>query len=87
MGWQYRNEVIFGLSLIFALKSIVLPDIASVAGLILFLGAHYLDRFFSAERAEAKVISRMQAVEDELKVVKEGISRVSLSIGIRGSNK
>lgn len=84
MLWKFRNEVIFGLALAFAVKAIVHPDIASVAGLVLFLSAHYVDRFFSSERAEEKVVKRIADFEGEIKVIKDQVTRIALSVGIRG---
>lgn len=83
MFWKFRGEIIFGAAACFAVKSLILPDFASVAGLILFLGAHYADRFFGSERVESKALARMTALESELKAVKQDISRLSMSVGIR----
>lgn len=82
--WRYRSETIFVLALAFALKSIVHPDTASVCGLVLFLGAHYVDRFFDKSRAESQVAHKFQAFEDEMKVFKQELSRISMTVGIRG---
>ena len=84
--WKYRGEIIFGLALVYALKSIIRPDLASVAGLILMLGAHYVDRYFSADRVERKIIARVAAIEEDAKNTKNDIARVSMSLGIRGAN-
>ena len=82
--WKYRGEIIFGLALVFALKAVIHPDIAAVCGMFLGFGLHYVDRFFSGERAEAKVINRMKAVEEELKLVKQEQGRLNMVGGIRG---
>lgn len=81
--WKFRGEVIFTLALLFAVKAIIFPDVAAVCGVVLFLVAHYVDRFFDSERVESKIIKRVQAVEEDHKTLKQDISRLNLSVGIR----
>lgn len=83
MQWKHRSAAIFTVAGLFALKSLVRPDFASVIGFALCLGAHYVDRFFSAERIEKQLEARMKEFEDQLKHANQEIGHVKMAAGIR----
>jgi septation ring formation regulator EzrA len=83
--WKYRAPAIFIVALAFAVKTAVFGDIVSLLGATLFLSAHYADRFFGAERIEKKVEAKLKAYEDEIKGIRNDISRIGLTMGIRGN--
>ena len=80
-----RSKVIFLLALLFAAKALIRPDYASVCGLLLFIACHYVDRFFSDERVESKVVGRVKALEEAQKVLRDEMTRMNVNFGIRGS--
>lgn len=82
--WKYRSAVIFGLALAFALKTAFKGDVVSLLSTLTFLTCHYLDRYLGAERVEAKIQAKLQAYEEEIKSIKTDISRIGLTMGIRG---
>ena len=83
MQWKYRSVAVFAFAGVFAAKSLWQPDYASVIGFALCLGAHYVDRFFSAERIEKKIEARMKEFEDGLKHANQEIGHVKMASGIR----
>lgn len=83
MLWRYRDISIFSAAGLFAAKALIHPDFASVIGMSLCLTAHYVDRFFSSELAEARLEVRVKALEDGLKIVGQDVGHVKMAQGLR----
>lgn len=86
LTWKYRGVAIFSAAGLFALKSLGMPDAVSIIGFALCLGAHYVDRFFSAEREEVKINKRIKDMEETLKIVAADVTHVKMAAGIRTTN-
>ena len=82
--WKYRSALIFTAAIGFAAETAVFRSPISLIAMVTFLTCHYLDRFFGSERVESKALAQIKAYEDELKAVKNDISRLMMSVGIRG---
>lgn len=80
----HRGYVIFGAALVFACRTAWFADPVSFLATMLFLAAHYADRFFGSERFESKSLARLTAAEDELKSLKNEMSQIKMLSGIRG---
>ena len=78
-----RSQIIFGLALLFAARTVWRPDAVSFLAMLTFLAAHYADRFFSAERVDSKALTRVGVIEQELKQVRTEITTVKLAQGMR----
>lgn len=96
--WKYRSEAIFAFAMVFAVHTVVAANPVHLIATIVFLACHYLDRFFGADRAEQRIAAKMKqyedalktahkAYEDELKSIKNDVSRIGLTMGIRGGQK
>lgn len=85
--FKYRDGVIFSLGLLFSVKAVTFTDAASVALALAFLAVHMVDRFYSAERVEAKIVARVTALEDTHKSFREDLSHVKLSQGMRSGGR
>lgn len=83
--WKYRSEFIFGAAFVFAVETAVRPSPTFLAATFLFLSAHYVDRFYGMERANKKVEEKLKDYEEELKGIKNDLTRIGLSMGIRGN--
>lgn len=83
--WKHRSPVIFIAALLFAIKTLVHSDAVSLTAMFVFLACHYLDRFFGADRAEVRIAAKLKGYEEEIKSLKNDISRIGLTMGIRGN--
>ena len=61
--FTYKNEVIFGLAIAFALKAVATADWLSAGLATLFFTAHHIERFFSSQSVEAQVRARVNEIE------------------------
>jgi hypothetical protein len=82
--WKYRSAIIFAVALAFAARSLWFADFVSLGATLIFLSAHYVDRFFGADRFESKAVARVATLEEELKVMKSELGQIRLAAGIRG---
>lgn len=83
--WKYRSPAIFIAAMAFAVKAAVFGDLIALVAMVTFLTCHYLDRFFSAERVDSKALTQVKAFEEEIKSLRNDISRISMTMGIRGN--
>lgn len=79
-----RGTIIFGAALAFAARTVLFADPISLLATLIFLSAHYVDRFFGVDRVESKAIARVEALESDLKTIKNDMSHMKLAAGIRG---
>lgn len=79
-----RSLIIFGAALAFAIRTVARPDAVSLAATLIFLSAHYVDRFFSAERIDSKAMAKVAELEDTMKQMRSDMSAIKLGQGIRG---
>lgn len=81
--WKYRGEIIFATAILFAARAVIQPNVVHMLGSLIFISAHYLDRFFDTARAESKLIAKVASYEQEVADLKVLVGRVSLTMGIR----
>ena len=77
------SEALFGAAVLFSFKALVLPDVVAIAGLLIWLSAFFVERFFAVASAERKALARIEAMEAELKEVKRLQTQSNLAQGIR----
>lgn len=77
------SEALFGAAVLFSFKALVSPDAVAVAGLLIWISAFFVERFFAVASAERKALARIEAMEAELKEVKRLQTQSNLAQGIR----
>lgn len=80
---KIRSEVIFGLSVAFALKAGFTADWISAALAGVFFAAHQVERYFSLNSVEAEVKKKITELEDALKITITELGYVKLGANIR----
>lgn len=91
--FKYKNELIFGLAIAFALKAVATADWLSAGLAVTFFVAHHVERFLSAQSVETQVRAKVAEVETSvnkrtddieaaLRIAIEKISHVQIAQGL-----
>lgn len=80
--FKYKNEIIFGLAIVFALKAVATSDWIAAGLSVVFFAAHHIERFWSAESVEAKLSKKVCDVEEALRISISEISNIKLAGGL-----